>query len=52
MPLRDGERPRRTARIEPVAPQFSGQRMRHTEKGGGAATGRADAARVMVDQGS
>ena len=34
MALRDRERPRRTARIEPVAPEFSGQRMLHAEKGG------------------
>ena len=33
MALRDRQRPRRPARIEPVAPQLSGQRMRHAEKG-------------------
>ena len=30
--LRDRQRPRRAARIEPVAPQFSGRGMRHAEK--------------------
>ena len=30
--LRDRQRPRRAARIEPVAPQLSGRRMRHAEK--------------------
>ena len=32
MALRDRERPRRAAGIEPVAPQLSGQGMRHAEK--------------------
>ncbi|OIQ65454.1 hypothetical protein GALL_529860 [mine drainage metagenome] len=31
--LHNRERPRRAARIEPVAPQFSGRRMRHAKKG-------------------
>jgi len=30
--LHDGERPRRAARVEPVAPQFSRGRARHAEK--------------------
>jgi hypothetical protein len=34
MALRDRQRPRGATGIEPIAPQLSGQRTRHAEKGG------------------
>ena len=46
--LRDRQRPRRAAGIEPVAPQFSGRRMRHAEKRRRRVDGNADAGSVMM----
>ena len=45
--LRDRQRPRRAARIEPVAPQFSGRRTRDAKKRRRRSTGKADAGSVM-----